>query len=204
MDLLPALSAFALTSFLIELTPGPNMTYLALVALAEGRRPAYAAVLGVAVGLGLLGLLAALGLTALMTAWPLAGTLLAWGGAAYLFYLAWEAWAGAEKLDDGLGRGAPLRLWFRRGLITNLLNPKAALFYVTILPEFLPPSATLGLTFVFSALYVTVATFVHGTIATLAAAAHGFLTNPQRERRLRRALALALAAVALWFLWRAL
>lgn len=198
-----ALATFALTSFLIELTPGPNMTYLALVALAEGRRPAYAAVLGVAVGLALLGALAALGLTALITAWPLAGRLLAWGGTAYLFYLAYEAWQGAGEHDEGPGAGAPLILWFRRGVITNLLNPKAALFYVTILPEFLPPGASLTLVLGFSALYVAVATLVHGTIATLAASAHGLLTHPARERRLRRGLAVALGGVALWFLWRA-
>ena len=82
------LAAFVLASLVIELTPGPNMTYLALLAARHGRRPGYAAVVGVAVGLGVLGLLASLGLATLLQSSPPLYGVLRWGGVAYLLYLA--------------------------------------------------------------------------------------------------------------------
>ena len=96
------ITAFALTSFLVELTPGPNMAYLALVAATEGRRPGYAAVAGVALGLAIVGLLAALGLATLIAASPLAYQALRWAGVAYLMWLAWEGWRGAERVPNGM------------------------------------------------------------------------------------------------------
>ena len=91
---------------------------------------------------------------------------------------------------------------FVRGLVTNLLNPKAALFYVTVLPEFLDTSKPLlGQTLVLSAVYVAVATLVHGAIVVLAGSLRPFLTDPRKEMIVRRTLSLLLALVALWFAW---
>ena len=138
MDL-TQLAAFALTALLIELTPGPNMAWLALLAATEGRRLGFAAVAGVALGLSLIGLLAALGLSALLQSQPLAYQALRWAGVAYLLWIAWDTWRGASGDEHGAGQGASAAAQFRRGLITNLLNPKAAVFYIALLPTFITP-----------------------------------------------------------------
>lgn len=196
------IAAFALTSFLVELTPGPNMAYLALVAATEGRRRGYAAVAGVALGLAVLGVLAAMGVAALIAASPTAYQALRWAGVGYLLWLAWQGWRGAEAAEGETAAGAPLTVWFRRGVITNLLNPKAAVFYVAVLPEFLLPGDGFGPGLVLSGIYVGIATAVHAMIVTLAGAAHALLADPVRERLVRRVLSLALVGVAVWLLLR--
>ncbi|MFZ1814809.1 MAG: LysE family translocator [Rhizobiaceae bacterium] len=194
--------AFATASLLIELTPGPNMTWLALVASVEGRRKAFAAVAGVGLGLAIVGLAAAIGVTALLQQSPIAYEILRWGGVAYLLWLAFDGWRGEEEgMSDQEGDGQLMR-WFRRGLITNVLNPKAAVFYVAVLPPFLPPQPTLAQSIFLSAIYVLVATGVHGAIAALAGAARPFLADRRRETMVRRTLSILLALVALWFAWK--
>ena len=192
--------AFALTSLLIELTPGPNMTYLALVGVRAGRRAGYAATLGVALGLGLVGLATALGLSALITASPMIYAILRWVGVAYLTYLAWEAWRESGRSDD-----VPIQTdgrFFVRGLITNLLNPKAAAFYVAVLPTFLdpghPPS---GQALALSIIYVLVASAVHATIVTMASFLRPLLANKRVRAAAGKVFAVALACVALWLAW---
>lgn len=194
--------AFALTATIIELTPGPNMVWLAIVSATEGRRPGYAAVAGVALGLTIVGLAAAFGLTAAIDASPPLFQALRWGGVLYLLWLAWDGWR-----DGGVAEGtppdAPLEVYFRRGLITNLLNPKAAVFYIAVLPGFLAMDGPLlrG-TLSLSLVYVAVATLIHAAIVTAAGAARAWLDDPIRERRIRRTLSGALALVALWFAWK--
>jgi threonine/homoserine/homoserine lactone efflux protein len=196
-----ALRDFVVASALIELTPGPNMTWLAIVAAGSGRARGYAAVAGVALGLTVIGVAAAAGFAAVVTDRVAVYQALRWAGVAYLLWFAWDAWrdAGAPDLsatDITLGAA------FGRGLVTNLLNPKAALFYVAVLPGFAgPPPATLPATLTLTAVYVAVATLIHAGIVTMAGAARVLLQDPVRERRVRRALALALAGVALWFAW---
>ncbi|MGL4311232.1 MAG: LysE family translocator [Paracoccaceae bacterium] len=197
------IAALALTSLIVELTPGPNMTYLALVAAAEGRGRGYAAVAGVALGLAVVGVAAALGLTAVVQASPAVYQALRWGGAAYLLWLAWDGWRGAGDGAEHAARGSSHTTFFRRGLVTNLLNPKAAVFYLAVLPGFVAADApVLGQTLLLTAVYVAVATGVHATIVTAAGAAHRWLSDPGRERVIRRGLSLALAGVAVWFLWK--
>ena len=92
--------------------------------------------------------------------------------------------------------------YFRRGLITNLLNPKAAVFYVAVLPTFIEPGrAPLPQTVALSAIYVAVATAVHAAIVLLAGTLEPVLNDPRRERIARRVLSALLAIVALWFAW---
>jgi threonine/homoserine/homoserine lactone efflux protein len=196
------LAGFVLTSFLIELTPGPNMAYLALIAATEGRKPGYAAVAGVALGLTALGLAAALGMAALIAQVPLAYQAMRWAGVAYLMWLAWDALQQGSADNEFAGPGDSLWLYFRRGLVTNLLNPKAALFYITVLPGFLVPRAGMRDVLTLSAAYVVVATLVHGGLVTAAGAAHGWLSDKTREKRVRRVMALGLVCVAVWVLWK--
>ncbi len=196
------LAGFALTALLIELTPGPNMVYLAILALGEGRRSGYAAVVGVALGLALVGAAAALGLAAAIDASPLLYATLRWAGAAYLLWLAWDAWRDAGEKVEGPVEGPPLR-FLLRGFTTNVLNPKAAIFYVAILPTFVVPAAPiLPQTLVLSAVYVGIATLIHTIIVTLAATLRPFIEDPDRSRIVRRVLAVGLALVALWFIWK--
>lgn len=198
-----ALATFALTSLLIELTPGPNMAWLAILTVSEGRRPGYAAVAGVALGLALVGLAAAVGLTALIAASPLAYQGLRWAGVLYLLWLAWDGWRGKGESDAHGMAGSRLGLYFRRGLLTNMLNPKAAVFYLAVLPTFTTGQGPiLSETLILSLIYVSVATAVHAGIVTLAGWARVWLTDPARERRVRRLLSLMLACVALWFAWK--
>lgn len=185
---------------LIELTPGPNMVYLAIIAATEGRRPGLAAVAGVALGLTLIGIAAALGLTAVISGSPALYQLLRWGGVAYLLWLAWDGWRGSDEKPEFAELGSSLGRCFRRGLITNLLNPKAAAFYVTVLPAFLPAdSVGVEAPLLLSGVFVLVATTIHASIVVLAGTAQTFLTNERRVVVLRRGLSLALALVAIWF-----
>lgn len=195
------LAAFAATAVVIELTPGPNMTWLALLAATEGRRAGFAAVAGVALGLGLMGAAAAFGLAALVTDVPAVYQALRWGGVAYLLWLAWEAWREAGAAEAA-GPSAGAAVQFRRGLVTNLLNPKAAVFYLSVQPAFLPEAPHLHDVLLFSGVYVAIATLIHGGIVALAGGFTRFLGPPERERAIRRALALALVGVALWVLWK--
>lgn len=197
---LPTLLSFAFASLIIELTPGPNMTYLALVSASQGRRAGFATVAGIALGLGVIGLAAAFGVAQLIAASQLAYEVLRWGGVAFLLYLAWDGWRGsAETVSTAEEED---RKFFTRGLVTNLLNPKAAVFYVAVLPRFVDAAQPiLAQTVTLTLAFVAVATMVHAGIVALAGAATPFLTDPRRERIMRRILSALLALVALWFAW---
>lgn len=189
--------AFVVASALIELTPGPNMAYLAVLAASDGRRPGYAAVAGVALGLLIVGLLSAFGLAALIAASPPLFQALRWGGVAYLLWLAWDSWNGEDAGGEFEGSNGR---YFRRGLIVNLLNPKAGVFYVAMLPQFVNPDApVLPQTITLSVTFVVIATVIHATIVTGAGALRPMLTNAEKRQTVRRALALALVGVAVWF-----
>jgi threonine/homoserine/homoserine lactone efflux protein len=192
-----ALWQFALAALLIELTPGPNMSYLAIISVSNGWRAGFATVAGVALGLASIGAIAAFGIAALIQSSDLLYEVLRWAGALYLLWLAYEGWRGEEASQDmGDARN------FMRGLITNLLNPKAALFYVAVLPQFVDAGKpVLAQTLVLSAVYVAIATVVHGMIVLLGGSVEPLLTNPARERLIRRVLSVLLAGVALWFVW---
>ena len=196
-----SLAAFLLTALIIELTPGPNMAYLAALAATKGRAVGFAGVAGVALGLSIVGVLAALGVGALVQSSVVLWEALRWGGVLYLLWLAYDTWRGeAEENEFGEGTGA-LFVTFRRGLITNLLNPKAAVFYVAILPQFLSPAASAPVleAVTLSIVYVAVATGVHAAIVAAAGSLQPFFADEARQRVARRGFALALVAIALWF-----
>lgn len=197
------LLAFALTALIIEITPGPNMTYLAALSLSNGMRTGFAAVAGIALGLMTYGVLAALGLAAVIDNSPLLYDLLRWAGVAYLLWLAWEAWASERDASPQVVDGDVDRPWiaFRRGLITNLLNPKAAVFYVAVLPEFIRADSgpVVLQTLMLSVVYVGIATAIHSAIVALAGTLQATVTTGNRRRMIRRGLALALVGIAIWF-----
>lgn len=188
---------FVIAATIAEITPGPNMGYLAALAIAKGRRAGLAAVAGVALGLAILGIAAAFGAGLVTQSYPLAGEVLRWAGVAYLLWLAWEAWRGDENIPDG--EFAPS---FRRGLIVNLLNPKAGLFYVAVLPAFLNRNEpTIAALLMLTAIYVVIATVVHASVVVGAASLRSKFADEASMTRLRRISAVLLAVVALWLAW---
>ncbi len=132
---------FSLAALVVVLTPGPNMVYVLSRSVSQGRRAGVTALFGVVVGFLAHMLAAALGLSALFLAVPMAYECLKWLGAAYLLYLAWQAVKPGAKSPlepQQLPQDSSLRL-FTMGFFTNLLNPKIAIFYLSILPQFISP-----------------------------------------------------------------
>lgn len=131
------LAVFLAATFVIMLTPGPDMLYVLARTLGEGRVAGLLAVLGIATAILVHTLLAAFGLSAFITTMPHALTVLRWIGAAYLVFLAWQTWrAGPASIQAGVPRPLqPWRVW-REAFLTNILNPKALVFFLAFLPQF--------------------------------------------------------------------
>lgn len=202
MDVTAAL-AFTLAAIAIELTPGPNMVWLALVALTEGRRAGLAAVAGVGTGLALIGALVAFGLGALVASSPVAYQVLRFAGIGYLLWLACEAWRSTgQGTADHSDFKASFGRHYLRGVITNVLNPKAFLFYVTILPAFLPTSAAPSATAILCAIFVVVATAIHAGIVLAANAARDILHTDAHMKTVGRISAGVLVVLAVWLLMK--
>lgn len=138
-----SLAAFALVALGMVLTPGPNMIYLITRSIMQGRLAGFISLLGVILGFVVYMLCAAFGLTALLLAVPFAYAAIQWAGAAYLLYLAWNAVRpGARSVLEprsDLAVDGPGRL-FAMGFVTNLLNPKIAVLYLSLLPQFVDPA----------------------------------------------------------------
>lgn len=156
MVAVPDLLLFAGASLLMVLTSGPNMIYLISRSICQGRQAGVISLCGVVAGFLVHMLTAALGLSALFLAVPFAYELLKWVGALYLLWLAWQAVKpGARSPFEPRQLAAdPVPKLFLMGFLTNLLNPKVAVFYLSIFPQFVSPehgsvfgqSVTLGLT----------------------------------------------------------
>ncbi|MTD16826.1 LysE family translocator [Nakamurella sp. YIM 132087] len=145
MTLLDAVLSFAVVAGLLTITPGLDTALVLRSALTQGRAPAFATALGVGTGALIWGAAAAVGVSALLTAWTVAFTILKIVGAAYMLFLGgrllWAAVRGTADpapVDAGPVARSAWTGW-RRGMLTNLLNPKVGAFYVAVLPQFLPP-----------------------------------------------------------------
>ncbi|WP_199259744.1 LysE family translocator [Paracoccus binzhouensis] len=137
------LLAFAAIALGMVLTPGPNMIYLVSRAICQGPRAGLISLAGIALGFVFYMLCAAFGITALVLAVPYAYDALRIAGAGYLLWLAWQAvrpgGPSAFQLHD-LPPDSPRRL-LAMGFFTNLLNPKIAVMYLSLLPQFIRPEA---------------------------------------------------------------
>jgi len=150
MDPVTALLSFSVAAALLTLTPGLDTALVLRTATVDGPRPAMAAAAGIVTGCLCWGVAAALGVGALLAVSELAYRTVQLAGAAYL------CWLGGVMVAGAMRRAAPLRLltagsaavpaarhtarrWFWRGVLTNLLNPKIGVFYVSLLPQFIPP-----------------------------------------------------------------
>lgn len=138
----PALwAAFLAAAAILVLTPGPDMAYVATRTLGAGRAVGFAAVAGIQTGGLVHAGLAILGVSAVLTVSALAFTAMKLAGAAYLLWIAVQMWR--ERGAIGAAAGGPAvrpRRAFAEGALTNILNPKVALFYLALLPQFVDPA----------------------------------------------------------------
>lgn len=136
------MTAFLLIAALLTVTPGADMALVTRTALAGGRRAALATILGICLGCAIHALLSSFGLSLVLQRSPEAFRIVQSLGAAYLIWLGIqalrEALAGALPDAAAHARAASSRRWFADGLLTNLLNPKVAAFYLGFLPQFVP------------------------------------------------------------------
>jgi threonine/homoserine/homoserine lactone efflux protein len=178
---LPGFVTFSLIAFGLVLTPGPNMMYLVSRSICQGRMAGLVSLGGVALGFVFYMLSAAFGLTALLFAIPYGYDILRVGGAAYLLYLAWQAVKPGGRSPfqvRALPRDSRGRL-FAMGLVTNLLNPKIAMFYLSLLPQFVDPARgnVLGQSLVLGATQIFISLSVNAMIAMTAGSIATFLAN---------------------------
>jgi threonine/homoserine/homoserine lactone efflux protein len=193
------LPAFALAMVLIELTPGPNLAWLALLGAGQGRRIGLLAVAGITAGLVFWLLVALFGLTRTPLHSLLGLEILRWFGVAYLVWLAWDA------LRPGTGVGPTGRpsggRAFLRGLAANLLNPKAAIFYLALLPGFINPTIgpLLPQVLILGGVHIAISIVIHSA-AVFGAAEAASRLPPRWLLGFRVFLALGLVATAFWML----
>lgn len=132
---------FMLSTLALNLTPGPDMLYVLGRSVGQGRRAGVVSALGIGAGILVHMAAVALGLSALLREVPAAYEAIRYAGAAYLLYLGVRTWL--ERGTVGAkGDEAPVSLWrvFRQGVVTNVLNPKVALFFLAFLPQFVDPA----------------------------------------------------------------
>ena len=154
------LALFVVAGLLLNITPGPDTLYVVGRTVAQGWRTGAVAALGIAAGLLVHTFAAAIGLSALLAASATAYTIVKWVGAAYLVYVGASllfARPAIQQRTPAL-RSAGLRTVFLQGFLTNVLNPKVALFFLAFLPQFVDPAAPskalallfLGFVFIFN------------------------------------------------------
>jgi threonine/homoserine/homoserine lactone efflux protein len=179
MPHLPALLGFALVSFGLVLTPGPNMIYLISRSITQGGAAGIVSLGGVALGFVFYMLCAAFGISALLLAVPYAYDALRLAGAAYLLWLAWQAVKPGGRSPFQVKKltvDGPKKL-FAMGFVTNLLNPKIAMLYLALLPQFIDPAAGSVLTqsLVFGSIQTVISVSVNAMIALAAGSIALFL-----------------------------
>lgn len=172
------LIAFASLAVAVVLTPGPNMIYMISRAITQGRLAGLIAYSGVALGFVGYLLCAAFGLTAIVFAVPYAYDALRFVGAAYIAWLAFEALrpGGKSPFQVRTLPVASTRRLFLMGLLTSLLNPKMAIFYLALLPNFIDPTGNvLGQSIALGSLHIVISIAINMSIACAAGSIAAFL-----------------------------
>jgi threonine/homoserine/homoserine lactone efflux protein len=174
-----AATGMALVALGMVLTPGPNMMYLVSRSVSQGWRAGFVSLAGTFVGFLVYMSMANLGLAAVFLVVPWLYTALKFAGAAYLLWLAWKALrpGGTSAFDTrSLPRDSAPKL-FRMGLVTNLLNPKAAIMYLALIPQFIDQAAghVIAQGFQLGAVQIAVSMIVNAAIILAAGAIAVFL-----------------------------
>jgi len=196
------LAMVALASVVLALTPGPNMLYLLSRTVFQGRRAGLVSWSGTSLGLSFHMLTAALGLSAVLMAVPVAYDAIRLAGAAYLLWLAWTTIRGAtgDAVSPLALPAVPDRVLFRQGVTASVLNPKVALFYLALFPQFIDPAGpVLMQSVVLGLVNIGVTAAVDGGVVLLAATlARRITARPGWMRAQRIALGGVFGALAAW------
>jgi threonine/homoserine/homoserine lactone efflux protein len=179
-----AVVAFTVVAAALTVTPGLDTALVLRAALTRGRREAAATAAGIVAGLFVWGAAAAVGVSALLTASELAHDVLRYAGAVYLVWFGVRLLARTPTRDrpDGAGGGSPWRA-ARTGLATNLLDPKVGVFYVALLPQFLPAgSDPLLVGLLLAAVHALLSAVWFALLIALAAAFGRWLRRPGTVR----------------------
>ncbi len=177
----PVFLAFALICLGMVLTPGPNMIYLVSRSICQGPVAGLVSLGGVALGFVFYMLMSALGITVLIMAVPFAYDVLKFAGAAYLLWMAWQALKPGGRSPfqvRDLPKDSPQKL-FVMGLVTNILNPKAAVLYLSLLPQFVDPAkgSVLLQSVVLGSMQIAISVTVNSLIALMAGSIALFLAG---------------------------
>lgn len=197
-----SLITFAAIALGMVLTPGPNMVYLVSRSISQGRMAGLISLGGVALGFVFYMLCAAFGITALVMAVPYAYDTLRFAGALYLLYLAWQALRpGGRSVFQprDLPQDSPRRL-FAMGFLTNLLNPKIAVMYLSLLPQFIraDQGSVLAQSLILGSTQIAISVSVNAMIALAAGSVAVFLASrPAWLKWQRWLMGTVLAALAL-------
>jgi threonine/homoserine/homoserine lactone efflux protein len=201
---------FLISVLVLEVTPGPNMGLIVLIAAGKGYKAAVSLVLGIALGLFIIGSLAVVGAAESVMAMPHTYEALRWAGLLFLMYLAADVFfaPSVSSYTEGHNRAdiAAVSSWryFVRGVVTNLLNPKAALFFFVALPQFLPirfkgqdhGEAVIMLGLVVA--YVVIASAIHFSLVLFSAKLQPALSKSGSGKSMQSILAALLMGVAIW------
>lgn len=183
--MLVALAAFTLAAVLIVLLPGPDTLVVVRGIMRGGRRQGLLTALGNLCGLAVWVAAAALGLAALLRASEVGYEVLRIVGAAYLVWLGVQAWRTRGRTEQAQGRGGVLGTGYLAGLLTNLLNPKVGVFFVTFLPGFVPHGYPVGATsLLFGAIFVVLTALYWVVLLGVAAKVTAWMSTPRVRRRL--------------------
>ena len=173
-----SLIAFASLAVAVVLTPGPNMIYMISRAITQGRLAGLIAFSGVVVGFVVYLLCTAFGLTAIVFAVPYAYDALRFAGAAYIAWLAYDALRPGGKSPFQIRTLPPARphRLFLIGLMTSLLNPKMAIFYLALLPNFIDPARNvLTQSLALGSTHIVISIIINSMIACAAGSIAAFL-----------------------------
>lgn len=184
-----SLFAFVLAASLLAITPGLDTAMVLRTAALEGPRRAASAIAGIVTGCLVWGGAVALGLGALLAASEAAYTALKWAGAAYLIWLGIGLIRNPRAaLNAGEMAAEPRhRNWFARGLLTNLLNPKIGIFYVSFLPQFVPEGAPVaGTIFMLAAIHAGLTGLWFGCLIAASAPLRRLLARSMAVRMMDR------------------
>ncbi len=184
---LSTLALFSLACLALTATPGPDMLLIASRSVSQGRSAGFASLAGIQAGTYCHAIAAAFGLSQLFLVVPLAYDLVRYAGAAYLLYLAVQAFRSTGRLASPAAPAAryPVTQMFRQGLLTNLLNPKMALFVLALFPQFVRPDvgSVAGQVLILATVLNLIGLVVNGVVIVTASRVGLLLSGRSRFRR---------------------
>lgn len=183
-------AAFAVAALLLAVTPGPDMLLVARSSARDGRRHGLATLVGVNTGLLVHAAAAAVGLSAILAASSTAFTMVKVAGAGYLVVLGVRALWRARRREESAGAAAPVgpasgraSMAFRQGVVTNVLNPKVAVFFLAFLPQFTDPAEAMApQTTALAGVFLGINVVVMGLLVLAVASVRSLLARPAVQR----------------------